>query len=172
VTLQLGTALAPARRPGPSQLDQLAGDLRLLAPLAVGRAARFEPGDRGGDVGGDRGRAGAGERRAGQRHERVAVDPRAVGGEALGERDGERAVVVGLVGQAEQEVDVGAQAGLDGQASLWSSVNRRRRLPSCSRRTRFSSRRKSMTSSRRELIQPAIQRTRNRAASVPIAATW
>jgi hypothetical protein len=29
----------------PPQRDQLAGDLRLLAPLTVGRAARLEAGD-------------------------------------------------------------------------------------------------------------------------------
>jgi hypothetical protein len=38
--------------------------------------------------------------------------------------------------------------------------------------TRFSSRRKSTTSSWRELTQPAIQTTRNRTASVPIAPPW
>lgn len=53
----------------------------------------------------------------------------------------------------------------------WYSVNRRRRPPSCSRSTRFSSQRKVMTSSCREWSQPVSQRTRNRTASVSVAAT-
>jgi hypothetical protein len=42
----------------------------------------------------------------------------------------------------------------------------------CSRSTRISSRRTSMTSSWRELIQPAIHSTKNRMACVRIAVPW
>ena len=95
------------------ELDKTIGDLLLAAVLPIGATPADQRFDGLVHRGGDDSRRGGAQRGAGQGHERVGMDAGAEVGKPLGEANRAGRGCLVLAGEAEEEIDVGAEAGGD-----------------------------------------------------------